>query len=341
MSDTDLFRARLNALNNLRDLLILLATRMPRDQIEASVLPFLNRRLRMGRFSSVLYLFGTTAQVAGVGVNPGGLPRLPIRFIFSLLHLKHAYGFSDDETLQRLVRDVCFQLFGSQFYFQIYPACDSSLISRICKDLGAPWVEELLRSAFDAILVLQALKKSDLLRVKLDSFMQEEAIAHLAESRLREVVRKRVVYLVQRFGIAIKQTYNKKFTTLRRRAGGNARTKQFNHQSRAVKRQCTVLCMLMREVLCNLIKMPRVAQTPLQALLTLVGPVAKEQAKEKVNTKVFALLAPEVECIGKGKVRQSYEWGCKVSISVTDKHGLVVGARSFAGIPFHGHPINP
>jgi IS5 family transposase len=31
--------------------------------------------------------------------------------------------------------------------------------------------------------------------------------------------------------------------------------------------------------------------------------------------KIYALHAPEVECIGKGKARAPYEFGCKVSVA--------------------------
>ena len=43
------------------------------------------------------------------------------------------------------------------------------------------------------------------------------------------------------------------------------------------------------------------------------------------------------ECIGKGKARKPYEFGVKVSVAVTHKQGLLVGARSFTGNPYDGH----
>ena len=49
--------------------------------------------------------------------------------------------------------------------------------------------------------------------------------------------------------------------------------------------------------------------------------------------------ATEVQCIGKGKARQPYEFGVKVSLAVTHQHGLMVGARSFPGNPYDGHTL--
>ncbi|WP_061152497.1 hypothetical protein [Burkholderia sp.] len=41
----------------------------------------------------------------------------------------------------------------------------------------------------------------------------------------------------------------------------------------------------------------------------------------------------------KCKARQPYEFGVKVSLAITEKQGLIVGARSFAGIPYDGHTL--
>ncbi len=57
------------------------------------------------------------------------------------------------------------------------------------------------------------------------------------------------------------------------------------------------------------------------------------------KNKLYALHAPEVECIGKGKARKPCEFGVKVSLAVTHRHGLLVGARSFPGYPYDGHTL--
>ena len=57
------------------------------------------------------------------------------------------------------------------------------------------------------------------------------------------------------------------------------------------------------------------------------------------SDKLYALHAPEVECIAKGKARTPYEFGVKVSMAVTAKEGLVVGMRSMPGNPYDGHTL--
>lgn len=43
-----------------------------------------------------------------------------------------------------------------------------------------------------------------------------------------------------------------------------------------------------------------------------------------------------MECIGKGKARQPYEFGVKVDIAITARRKLIVGARSFPDSPYDG-----
>jgi IS5 family transposase len=50
--------------------------------------------------------------------------------------------------------------------------------------------------------------------------------------------------------------------------------------------------------------------------------------------------APEVQCIGKGKAKQPYEFGVKTIIAVTHRGGLVVGARPFPGNPYDGRILS-
>jgi hypothetical protein len=44
--------------------------------------------------------------------------------------------------------------------------------------------------------------------------------------------------------------------------------------------------------------------------------------------------------ISKGKARQRYEFGCKVSLAVTNKQGLVVSSEALPGNPYDGHTLN-
>lgn len=58
--------------------------------------------------------------------------------------------------------------------------------------------------------------------------------------------------------------------------------------------------------------------------------------RPKDKGKLYALHALEVECIGEGKARQLYEFGVEVSLTITARKGLIVGAHSSPGTPCDG-----
>jgi IS5 family transposase len=85
-------------------------------------------------------------------------------------------------------------------------------------------------------------------------------------------------------------------------------------------------------------QLPHSAKAHAQDLLQRVQRILTQQTKDK--NKLYALHAPEVECISKGKARTPYEFGVKVSIATTLKEGVVVGCRSMPGNPYDGHTLN-
>jgi transposase, IS5 family len=80
------------------------------------------------------------------------------------------------------------------------------------------------------------------------------------------------------------------------------------------------------------------ALSDLATLLQRAERIRTQQRHDK--HKLYALHAPEVECISKGKARNPYEFGVKVSLAVTHRQGLMVGARSFPGNPYDGHILS-
>ena len=80
------------------------------------------------------------------------------------------------------------------------------------------------------------------------------------------------------------------------------------------------------------------AQAQGKDLLQRVGRILTKKPKDK--NKQYALHAPEVECISKGKARHPYVFGVKVTVSTTFKEGLVVGMRSMSGNPYDGHTLD-
>jgi transposase, IS5 family len=126
---------------------------------------------------------------------------------------------------------------------------------------------------------------------------------------------------------------------------------KFKRLARTVRRQRTILGALMRDVQRRLNRIlqgdgsalvagQQHSASAIAALNTLLGRAERIRTQQRHDkNKLYALHAPEVECIGKGKARKPYEFGVKVSLAITHRLGLMVGARSFAGNPYDGHTL--
>jgi len=116
-----------------------------------------------------------------------------------------------------------------------------------------------------------------------------------------------VVSAAKRVGIALKQTFAKEGKELRRRAGGYAHAKQLRRLKRVVKRQRTILGIVMREVQ-RKIEAPEFAPDHPKAASDLVMWLERAErirTQQRNNkSKLYALHAPEVECLAKGKARK-------------------------------------
>ncbi len=107
MATDDFFRARLDAMIDLKHPLAVLSTRLPWAAIEAVVAPKLGRQtLPAKRLRGEDLLDAYDVEFGGV-VNPAGRPRLPIRLMASLLYLKNSFNLSDEELVERCGARVC------------------------------------------------------------------------------------------------------------------------------------------------------------------------------------------------------------------------------------------
>lgn len=330
----DFFRARLDQMIDLRHPLAVLAMRMPWADIEAALAPTFVHRDRKGRAVEDTDMFSPTLAVASDGISNAGRPRLPIRLMVALLYLKHACNESDEALVERWAQDVYFQFFSGPVYFEPRLAGDPAQISRFRRVLGEAGLEQLIKTTIEAAVSIGAEKKTEFERVIVDTTVQSKAIAHPADTRLLQLAREKIARLAKLVGIQLKQTHEREGKTLRRKAGGYAHATQFKRLRGVLKRQRTILGRLLREVRREMAGLAEDTRMRLDTWVQRAERVHKQRLKDK--NKLYAPRAPEAECIGKGKARQPYEFGVKVSLAVTRQQGLMVGARSFTGVPYDG-----
>jgi IS5 family transposase len=308
----DFFRSRLDGMVDLRHPLCILADQLPWERIEQSLAP---------RF---------TAKT-----HTAGRPRKQMRLMVALLMLKHNFNLSDEALVIRFSENVVWQYFAGYEYYDPSIPCDATQIGRFRSALGEQGLEEILRHTIEFAVDSKAIKPQEFERIIVDTTVQEKAIAHPTDARLLDIARRKLVKLAKQAGIPLKQTFEREGKGLRWKASGYAHAKQFKRLRSTIKRQRTVLGIVIREIERKAIAAGTVLTSAMIALLERAKRIYAQQPKDK--NKLYALHAPEVECIGKGKARAPYEFGVKVSIAITHKQGLMIGARSFAGNPYDGH----
>ncbi len=266
-----------------------------------------------------------------------GRPAISTRLIAGLHYLKHTYGLSDEQVVKRWAENPYWQYFCGESYFQHTVAVNPSSLTRWRQRLGERGMELLLSATVDAALAAKAVKASDLKRVTVDTTVQEKAIAFPTDSRLYNRARERLVRLAKAHGVGLRQSYVRVGPRLLFKNNRYGHARQLRRQRRTIAKLRTVLGRVYRDIARRLPEQPGAVQAAFAEPMALTKRLLKQQRDDK--NKLYALHAPEVECIAKGKAHKRYEFGVKVSIATTNRSNLVVGAQSLPGNPYDGHTL--
>ncbi len=266
-----------------------------------------------------------------------GRPTLPPRLVAGLLYLQHAYDCSDEAIINTWVENPYVQYFTGETYFQTDAPMDSSSLTRWRKRIGEEGVETLLMVSIDAARKIGMMKASSVDRVIVDTTVIPKAIAHPTDSRLLEKSRQHLVKLAQDKDITLRQNYNREAPRLATQVGRYAHAKQYRRMKKTLRTLKTRVGRVHREINRKIDQVPEDIRPQAETLLQRVQKILTQKPKDK--NKLYALHAPEVECISKGKARNPYEFGVKVSVATTLKEGIVVGMRSMPGNPWDGHTL--
>lgn len=113
------------------------------------------------------------------------------------------------ELVERWSESVVWQHFSGMRFYEPRLPCDATQIGRFRSAIGEAGVEELLNATIDTAVSSKAIQPAEFERLIVDTTVQEKAIAHPVDSRLLEIVRRKVVAAAKRAGIALKQTFVK------------------------------------------------------------------------------------------------------------------------------------
>lgn len=309
----DLFRARLDQIINMDHELVRLAGKIDWEWIDAEL---------ADRFSDK------------------GRPATETRFMVGLLILKHMFGLSDEGVCERWVYDPYFQHFTGEEYFQhAFPHERSGLThwrGRIGDKLEL-LLQESLRLAHDT----GALKMDDLARITVDTTVQPKNVTHPTDAKLMLKAIEQLGGLATRHGVVLRQSYRRVAKRAALMAGRYIHAKQFRRANRELRFLRTRLGRLARDVARKTrgdAGLEEIFDAPLRKAHRI-----RWQRQNARGPKLYSWHAPETECIGKGKAHKPYEFGCKVSVTTTNRRckggQFVLHAKALPGNPYDGHTL--
>ena len=295
---------------------------------------------RLGRAIDWTFLDGRFASVCAPGA---GQPGLPTRLVAGLFILKHMHDLSDEALCARWLENPYYQYFCGELSFCHQLPFDRSSLTHWRQRLGEEQLVALIQESLSVAHKTGALATRDLERVVVDTTVQPKAIAHPTDARLCHRALEKLVDLAQRHDVPLRQSYRRVAKRAAIMVGRYTHAHQFTRARRALKFLRTRLGRMIRDIR-RKIEGNAELEERFANLLALAVRVRFQDHRQR-GPKIYALHAPEVECIGKGKARAPYEFGCKVSIATpaTKPKGgqFVLHAKTLHGNPFDGHTLGP
>jgi len=280
-------------------------------------------------------------QMGDVYTDGPGQPPLSNRLMAGLHILKYADNLSDDEVCARWLENPYYQYFcGEEFFCHDLPL-DRSSMTRWRQRMGEERLNALLQESLHVAVKTGAAKPSDFTRAVIDTTVAEKDVAFPTDAKLIHKARERLVKQAKRAGIDLRQSYvrvGKRALIAHQRY---AHAKQYKRARRQLRKLKTFLGRTRRDIK-RKIKGDMELEAAFLRPLWLAERVMTQKKRDPLP-KVYALHAPEVECIGKGKAHKPYEFGVKVSITTTlnrCKGGqFAIHAKALPGRPYDGHTL--
>ncbi len=221
---SDLFRARLDQIINMKHELVQLAGKLDWEWLDGEIAPLYSDK---------------------------GRPGIKTRFVIGLLLLKHIFALSDEEVCERWVYDPYFQYFTGEEFFQHAFPHERSDLSHWRKRLGDK-LELLLAESLRVAHEAGALRTNDLKRVTVDTTVQPKAITFPTDAKLLHAAIKGLNRLARRHGVQLRQSYLRIAKRAAMMAGRYAHAKQFNRHRRQLRLLRTRLGRIIRDIRRNI-----------------------------------------------------------------------------------------
>ena len=248
-----------------------------------------------------------------------GKPAKPIRLMVGLLILKQIRNLSDEDIVMQWAENAYYQYFCGENSFCSKEPCVPTELVEFRKRIGTEGIELILK---ESIRVNG--KDADDDHLSGDTSVQEKNITYPTDDKLYKKIIDKCQSIAEQEQIELRQSYSrtvKKLSVIqrfRKNKGGDVKARK------ASKKIKTIAGRLTRELKR---KLTPVALNKWGQDLDLFERVLAQKRGD--SNKVYSLHEPEVKCYTKGKEHKRFEFGSKVSVLVTQRTGVIVGALNF------------
>lgn len=256
-----------------------------------------------------------------------GRPAKPIRLMVALLMLKHIRNLSDESVVEQWSENAYYQYFSGEQVFTAKAPCQASELVHFRNRIGEEGVELIFK---ESIRINGKGGKED--KASIDTTVQEKNITYPTDSKLHRKIIKKCIAIADKEGIELRQRYTRTLKKLGIEQRFRNHPKNGAKARKADKKVKTIAGRLVREL------QRKLPAESYKTDLELFVRVLRQKRQDK--NKVYSLHEPDVACISKGKEHKKYEFGSKVSITVTQNSGVIIGALNIPGNDYDGHTLD-
>ncbi|MHA1665515.1 MAG: IS5 family transposase, partial [Candidatus Njordarchaeales archaeon] len=300
-SQTTLFQS-LKDLLNPEDSLYKLSNKLPWDKLEKEFAPL---------YSKI------------------GRPSKPVRLMVSLLLLKQIYNLGDETVVEAWVHNPYWQYFSGFTTFQWNFPIEPTDLVHFRKRIGEEGLEKIFKLSID-LHGKSSLEKE----VVIDTTVQEKNITYPTDVKLHKKIIDKCVKISNSENIVLRQSYKRISKQLVIDQRGNRSSKGKAKAKKSARKLKTIAGRLIRELRR---KLSEELLSKHEEDLRLFERVLTQKKGDK--NKIYSLHEPKVYCMSKGKPHKRFEFGSKVSITLTKNSGVAVGALNFEENIYDGHTL--
>ena len=146
-----------------------------------------------------------------------GQPPKPIRLMVGLFMLQHTTGVSEEQAVAIWAENPYWQYFCGYDYFCWKAPLEASTMVRWRQRLKASGMEKILQATITQAVQIGVAKQRDFKKVIVDTTVMEKHIAYPTDSKLLNRARQKLVTLAKRYGLQLRQNYNRVASALVRK----------------------------------------------------------------------------------------------------------------------------